>query len=111
MIQGVNNLIKTQRLVTSGGKEEYPDGVFILEDVGCYLEPIAPEVAAILDDQAAYIMFKCYFNDEEDVKIGDLLTDAQDNTYTVKGVMVFKDNTDFTEPYTELTLVKKYDAS
>lgn len=107
-IFGHNNVINTKRLEKTGNKEEYPS-TFILENVDCYLEPISLDVQTIIDDQAAYNAFKCYFDDEQDIRIGDLVIDENSIEYTVKGVSPFLNNREFTSPYVEALLVKKYD--
>ena len=107
MIQGANNKISTQRFTTASSKDTYPSGVYQLTNVDCYIEPISPEVAAIIDDQAAFMMYKCYIDEVTDVEIADKVIDKDSVEYIVKGVQKFTDNPEFGN-YIEVVMVKKY---
>jgi len=105
-IIGANNTVSTYRLTTTNNQDEYSTSAN-LSGLGCYIEPVSPDVAVIFGDENAFKTYKCYIKGAKDIIITDKVIDKQYNEYIVQGVEKFENNTDVTNQ-TELTMVRKY---
>ncbi len=103
---GSNNTISTLRRVVTSGKEVY-DTTNILVNEPCFIAPISPMVATILDNQNAYKMFEIIVEGQLDIKIGDKCIDGQAVEYIVKGIAPYQNNQD-TGDIMVLTVTQKY---
>ena len=104
---GENNAISVKRLALDGESKEAYDSSFVFENEPCYIEPLDPTVATILDGQNAFTTFKIYLEGTLDVKIGDKCIDQQSVEYIVRGLQKYSNNPD-TGDMTELTAVKQF---
>ena len=85
---GINNTISVERMTESGGKSEF-SGNFIIQNLNCYLEPLAPEIAMMYGEKYAFNSFKL-FCDISDILIGDRITDKDSNIYIVQAIYKFE---------------------
>lgn len=85
---GANSIISTQRLVETDGKEAFSEDV--LTDVECYIEQTNAEKAVFWGDHNVFFIYTMYIDGLPDIRVGDRVTDEDDNVYTVKGVQKFK---------------------
>ena len=103
---GENNVISTYRLETTSSKDTY-SSTANLSSLGCYLEPVSPEIAVIYGDENAYTTYKCYIDEPQDIKVSDKVIDQNGDEFIVQGVQIFQGNTDVPN-HTEIIIVKRY---
>lgn len=104
---GENNQITTYRMAADVDVHEGFDATAILTNEPCYIEPLDPQVATILDDQAAFFTFKIFLSGTLNILIGDKCVDQQAKEYIVRGVEKYSYNAD-TGDVTELTVVSRF---
>lgn len=92
MIPTTNNSIDVYHQETTGGKTTWESSASIT-GVGCYIEPISPEMAMMYDSTKAFDMFKV-FCDIVAIVRKDKLIDAQGKEYVVHGLQKFENNSD-----------------
>ena len=102
---GTNAVISTYRFVEASSKETYntPN----LTGVDCYIERAQPDLAQFWDGSGVYEVYTLITCDVVDIKESDRVVDQDGNTYTVKGIQQFQNNTDI-ENHTEIVMMKTH---
>lgn len=93
-MMGQNNEITVYRLVADGESKESYDSTAVLSDEPCYIEPLRPDIATILDQQNAFYMWSIYCEGTLDIKIGDKCVDQQGKIYIVQADPKYSNNSD-----------------
>lgn len=102
---GANNTVSTQRRTVSPTGKESWDGSNIITGARVYLEQLSPDMAASLDGQFTYDLYRIYFDGTVDLEEGDTVTDNQSRVFSVKGVEKYPN--DEIEKHTEAVLMLK----
>lgn len=91
MLEGTNATVSTQRRGESPtGLEIWDENApNILENQRVFLEQLSPDMAASLDGQFTFEMYRVYFDGAVDIQEGDTVTDEQSRVFTVQGVEKF----------------------